>query len=175
MRIFGQFFIAIVVLLMFTLPAYAGHTAPPWDHQMNSPGRFLVLSQFGGEAVLDKETGLVWEQTPSTNSKNWFNAHASCYNSSVGGRMGWRLPTLQELMSLLDPAQLVGPKLPAGHPFDDVQSANYWSASEEATLAGHSNRALVVPLNTAVVGSDLKATGAAFAWCVRGGQGVDPQ
>ena len=32
-----------------------------WDKQLGG-GRFKVLAQFNNEAVLDQETGLVWEQ-----------------------------------------------------------------------------------------------------------------
>ena len=42
-----------------------------WDQQINGEGRFKVLSQFGGAAVLDKETGRVWEQSPSTELFPW--------------------------------------------------------------------------------------------------------
>jgi len=31
----------------------------PWDKQISNNGRFKVLAQFGNEAVLDQETGLV--------------------------------------------------------------------------------------------------------------------
>ena len=31
----------------------------PWDKQISNNGRFKVLAQFGDEAVLDQETGLV--------------------------------------------------------------------------------------------------------------------
>jgi len=37
-----------------------------WDRQINNPGRFQALSDFGGAAVLDRETQLVWEQSPDT-------------------------------------------------------------------------------------------------------------
>lgn len=36
---------------------------PTWSHTMPAAQRFEVV--FDGEAVLDKETGLVWEQSPT--------------------------------------------------------------------------------------------------------------
>jgi len=87
-----------------------------------------VLDAFGGAAVLDKETGLVWERSPSTGWQNWNSAQAYCNVSAVGGRKGWRLPTLQELASLVDPTQF-NPALPLNHPFQDVTPLFYWSAT----------------------------------------------
>ncbi|HWG96103.1 MAG TPA: hypothetical protein VN647_03370, partial [Nitrospira sp.] len=35
-----------------------------WDKKLPGASRFTVLSDFGGAAVRDNETGLVWEQSP---------------------------------------------------------------------------------------------------------------
>jgi hypothetical protein len=35
-----------------------------WDKNLPSDSRFTVLSAFGGAAVRDNNTGLVWEQAP---------------------------------------------------------------------------------------------------------------
>jgi hypothetical protein len=134
----------------------------------------LVL---GGTGVLDRETGLVWEQSPETfpnpsTSQTWINAQSSCNIRIVGGRLGWRVPTLQELASLIDRTQFE-PALPSGHPFSNVSFhfTGYWSAS---TLANDSSNAWRVPFDTGLVGFGAK-TVAIHVWCVRGGQGVDPQ
>src|SRR5664279_1926786 len=54
------------------------------------------------EAYLDKETGLVWPKTPYTTPLDWYSATSYCLNLVLGGRSGWRLPTLPELSSLLE-------------------------------------------------------------------------
>ena len=51
-----------------------------------------------------------------------------CPNKNVGGRKSWRLPSFPELASLIDPSN-ANPTLPTGHPFTNVQSAHYWSAT----------------------------------------------
>ena len=43
---------------------------------------------------------------------------------TVGGTKGWRLPSVAELASLVDPANS-NPALPTGHPFSNVQSPFY--------------------------------------------------
>jgi hypothetical protein len=52
---------------------------------------------------------------------------------TVGNRKGWRLPTIQELASLLDPSvAFTGvPALPIGHPFT-LGSVFYWSATSDS-------------------------------------------
>jgi hypothetical protein len=49
--------------------------------------------------VFDKETRLVWEMEPRTELMNWYVAANVCMNENAGGRMGWRLPTVEELLS----------------------------------------------------------------------------
>ena len=137
-----------------------------WDKVLPASQRFVVLAAFGNDAVLDKETGLVWEKSPQSTAVSLTNARLACANKAVGGRKGWRLPALPELASLVDPSVASpGPTLPAGHPFMAVQSANYWSASahmDNPTLTwgvGFSNGAVL-------------GVSKAFdqrVWCVRGG------
>jgi len=44
--------------------------------------------------------------------------------------MGWRLSSIAELASLVVPGDPAGgPDLPVGHPFSNIQSAGYWSAT----------------------------------------------
>ena len=113
-------------------PYYA---TPSWDQklQCDTPAtcpRFVVLANWSSAAVLDRETGLVWEKVPEPSILNWHQASFRCATRSLGGRWGWRLPTIQEFASLVDPTQS-NPMLPSGHPFT-VQtdpSDFYWSAT----------------------------------------------
>ena len=43
-------------------PYYAN---PSWDQQIPAGQRFIVLSNWNNAAVLDRETGLVWERSPT--------------------------------------------------------------------------------------------------------------
>jgi len=152
-----------------TLYSELAAQSQPWNTiiQIN---RFQVLTQFGNAAVFDQETGLVWEQSPETNTQTWLNAQARCNAKTVGNRLGWRLPTLQELASLVDPAVRFGPTLPA-NPFFNVRSSIYWSAT---SAAGNPAIAWFVNFDNGQVANASKSD-AHFVWCVRGGQGVDAQ
>lgn len=124
------------------------------------------------DIVLDKETGLVWQKNVSSDIVTWEAAQIYCNNLSLGGRMGWRLPTVQELASLVDKTQSY-PALPSGHPFTNVTPyAVYWSAT---TYADYTINAWCVGMPNGLVGSYSKPGAPVSVWCVRGGQGVDPQ
>ena len=148
-------------------PYYA---MPAWDQTLPAATRFIVLTNMASAAVLDRETGLVWERAPSTSISFWVNAQINCVRLNLGGRKGWRLPSIQELSSLIDPTQST-PALPSGHPFT-VQSSFYWSAT--TVSFDTSSRAWLVRFGDGFVDDGIK-TDAAPGWCVRGGPGVDTQ
>ena len=116
-------------------PYYAN---PSWDQQIPAAQRFIVLSNWSSAAVLDRETGLVWERSPVSAVRiGWFDAVAGCDGLNVASRLGWRLPSLQELTSLVDPTQN-NPALPAGSPFQGIASflgSVYWTAATAETDA----------------------------------------
>jgi hypothetical protein len=161
--------------IVVSAPAHADavgpyYATPSWDQTLPAATRFIVLSNFASAAVLDRETGLVWERVPSTSGFNWLDASIHCVQLKLGGRKGWRLPTIQDLASLIDQTQ-INPSLPSGHPFA-VQSYDYWSAS---TFASNSTLAWVVGFGLGRVDVYDKSFVDDLAWCVRGGPGVDPQ
>ena len=90
--------------------------------------RFVVLASFNDEAVLDKETQLVWQRKSVPTETNWGTAMHNCRYSGTGGRFGWRLPSMTELMSLLDSSG----ELPAGQ-FLLGTNDYYWSSTDYAT------------------------------------------
>src|SRR5689334_3074165 len=98
--------VAFVTALLVPAMLYAAGAAgfPSWSSKFTK-GRFTVLPLFNGEAVLDKETGLVWERQPDGNKHTWFESVERCYVVNHGDRQGWRLPTMEELSSLVDSTQ----------------------------------------------------------------------
>ena len=159
-------------------PYYA---TPSWDQTLacatlaNCP-RFVVLANMSSAAVLDRETGLVWERSPSTELVTWRAGQVRCNEFvTIGNRLGWRLPTLQELASLIDPSQN-SPALPPGHPFLGVQIADYYFTAT-ADSRNTDNKYIVSfsgdgDLANGQAGNQLELK---FVWCVRGGSGENPQ
>ena len=161
----------VMALAAAAWPASADPLAS-WDTVISGPARFKILAGFNNAAVLDHETGLVWERSPDSATRPWLLAHRFCVDRTVGNgtRLGWRLPTVQELLTLVDPTRNP-PSLPAGHPFLNVQPDFYWSATtfgENPSLAwgaGFEND-LTVP------GARFTSkTLPFFVWCVRSGHG----
>lgn len=156
------------------------HVPPSWDQTLSALGgcaslRFTCV--MAGAAVLDKETGLVWETAPSSSTGSWFVAVNACNGKSLDGREGWRLPTIDELLSLLDPTMLApSTSLPPGHPFSGVVSGGYWSITTNPSLT---TNAFVVRFISTILGSPGgfangdKSGSPGMAWCVRGGRGFD--
>jgi hypothetical protein len=160
-------------------PYYA---TPSWDQTLPSNTRFIVLSNFNNEAVLDRETGLIWERAPgdisgdgivdiSNDTVTWAIAQTYCNKLRVANRMGWRVPTVQELLSLIDSTAPTG--LPAGHPFQsqNVPGCCHWSVS---TWAEVSTFGWAVVFGGTHGAFGLGKSVHSFVWCVRGGQGVEP-
>ena len=118
------------------------------------------------DIVLDKETGLVWERSPSAEFMNWQDAVWYCYSKYLGGRKGWRMPTVEELASLLEPNQN-NPALPVGHPFINVGGHVYWTST---IRPGHADISMNVEFGGGNIGDDFWSD-PHLVWCVRGGQG----
>lgn len=111
--------VALAALLMDQAPATWAQTSPPSE-------RFTLV--MGSEAVKDNQTGLIWEQSPDLIHDTWSASVARCQTKSVGGQKGWRAPSVEELKSLIDASQ-TDPALPEGHPFSNIKSEIYWTAT----------------------------------------------
>ena len=93
-------------------------------------GRFVLL--YDGEAVKDTTTGLIWEREPDYVFDVWDKSVARCATKTVGGQQGWRAPSIQEIKTLVDSEQQ-DPSLPPGHPFRNIKSGIFWSATPHPT------------------------------------------
>ena len=162
--------LTVVATTMCVNPARAqvGAPIPSWDQILPAASRFVVLANFGSNAVLDRETGLVWERSPSTTAVTYFtNAELACMGRATGGRRGWRVPSIFEILSLIDPTvPPPGVLLPPGHPFQKVSSASFfWSSTRDSNVTP-----LMWGANTydGVVYQYFPTTAGLRVWCVRG-------
>ena len=152
---------------------------PAWDQKLPASTRFVpvLFQEFCAATceqiaagILDRETGLVWERIPSSSQRTFWLADNSCTHKLRGGRAGWRLPTVDELTSLVEQApNSVGATLPPGHPFLNVGEAFYWTSSPNLVFGGDSSRIWVVRVEHLSFGAFLP-TETIPVWCVRGGQ-----
>ncbi len=169
--------LAIFGLLALTQLFNWAHTGAPKATAISAaaeqslPGsdRFIVLASLNNEAVLDRKTGLVWEKSPNTSFANWSGAQQRCDSLALGNHRDWRLPTIQELASLVDRSvPSPGPTLPAGHPFG-VKPSFYWSATTDIS---NNDNAWGVGFDIGDVGSGGK-NAIDYVWCVRDGEGLE--
>jgi Protein of unknown function (DUF1566) len=179
----ASFFAAVTMLFPERAAAQKApyYALPSWDQTLPAKTRFtlvMTIEGFGPQAVLDLETGLVWQRTPvDALAFEWAQARNFCRTENTGGRMGWRLPTVEELSSLLDIAHASADSgLPEGHPFDlrDVVPV-FWSASVDDlnTVNGYAVT-FVGDLPNAIPGVRVFPKERPLRlWCVRGGHGAD--
>ncbi|HUO86352.1 MAG TPA: DUF1566 domain-containing protein [Thermoanaerobaculia bacterium] len=159
----GAWLFAVGILALTTAAS-----GDDWSRQFAPAARFHQLQDFDYEAALDRETRLVWEIQSSERDMVWDVAKSHCASREVGGRLGWRLPAIEELASLVDPDELA-PALPAGHPFLGVLHGIYWSSTSSSL---HPASALIVNFELGFV-SALNTANEVRVRCVRGGPGFD--
>ena len=99
----------------------------------NAPaGRYTVTGAGASAIVHDTKTNLTWQQTPASTLMSWANAKTYCggVGSTLGGT-AWRLPTVKELLTLVDYSRT----FPAIDPtaFPGMLPAPFWSSTPEAS------------------------------------------
>jgi hypothetical protein len=149
-------------------------TEAHWETHKPNP-RFAIYnsgaqSDVTDDVVFDKETGLTWERSPAPDKRPWDNAILYSYAKAIAGRKGWRLPAIEELLSLVDPTQN-NPTLPVGHPFINVKTDYYYSSSTLGMTA-LPTYAWGYNFGDASTSNCLK-TAELYVWLVRGGFGHD--
>jgi hypothetical protein len=106
----------------------------PGSVEANAPsGRYIV--EAGGTAqgtVYDSRTKLTWQQTVPSTTYAW--ADAKTYCSGVGTSLnlsgtGWRLPTVKELLSIVDYSSSLSPMIDP-IVFPSTAAARFWSLSQ---------------------------------------------
>lgn len=95
-----------------------------WSKKIPFKDRFKLVMD--DEAVLDRETGLVWQRKISGLEMTYDNATEQCMALEIGHRSGWRLPAIHELSSLQSEKSILTPD----SPFQiDFQNGTFWSST----------------------------------------------
>ena len=85
----------------------------------------------GNGTVTDTSSSLIWQQATAPNTYNWDQAISYCESLSFAGYTDWRLPTLNELNTLVDSTQT--PPTINHMFFPGTVSSVYWSSTTSAT------------------------------------------
>lgn len=149
-------------------------------------GFFLCVSLWGAPytdngngTVTDTATGLIWQKcsaglgttigscsTGSIATYNWSSAISYCEGLTLGGRIDWRLPNINELKSIVDYAKPSTPTIDL-NAFPNTQNGTngtYWSSN---TYAQTTNNVWVVFFSFGGTGNGSK-TNSYFVRCVTG-------
>lgn len=84
-----------------------------------------------GHYVVDNKTGLVWQRGQSPTKKTWPEAWAYCQNlilPAIGGKTDWRLPHVEELLSIADYSKRE-PAINGAFIDTDPSFFGYWSST----------------------------------------------
>jgi len=102
-----------------------------WPVPPESPTNYTI----GIDTVTDNVTGLIWQRAMPSPVSSWADAVTYCAGLVLDGKTGWRLPTLIELLSIVDSGTTTAPAINTtafpGHP-----TKPYWSSTLYAGSSG---------------------------------------
>lgn len=128
--------------------------------------------------VTDTANNLMWQQGEDPIKFNWYAASGTyhktyntdsisvCRNLSLGGYSGWRLPTMDELKTLIKTGASPAINTTFFPDFPDARTSYYWSS---LAYASDPSGALVVWFYDGYI-YNLRRSDNCHVRCVRGGQ-----
>jgi hypothetical protein len=126
-------------------------------HASTPAGRYMVSNG----TVYDTKTGLTWQQAGPSSTMVYSAAKTYCSGLSLAGT-GWRVPTIKELLTLVDESIASGPLIDTTA-FPGAQATWYWSST--AVISTTTTEYLVAFQNGSANGGPL--TNAILVRCVR--------
>ena len=124
----------------------------------------------GDGTATDNLTGLMW--TTNANiygvQTNWQTAVTNASICTVGGYADWRMPNINEQLSLFVYTINVNP-VPLPNPFGNFANGRYWTSTPSSA---NTAAAFYINMNNSVAGTmnAVKTTSGYFVWPVRGGR-----
>ncbi|HKU39179.1 MAG TPA: DUF1566 domain-containing protein [Polyangiales bacterium] len=141
-------------LSIFTLATFATlrlHADAPPQHYTVYEG-----------TVRDNSTELTWQQGSDSMRRTWSDAGVYCAQLQlVGG--GWRLPTLNELLTIVDPARTTAPVIDS-KAFPGTPADTFWSANG---FTGDAKYAWTIDFRYGNSAKDHAKSAGAYVRCVR--------
>ena len=121
----------------------------------------------GDGTVTDAYTNLMWQQAVPSDDLTWEQALSYCADLALAGYTDWRLPTINELRSLVDYCRH-SPSINTTY-FPNTAASFYWSSTTEAS---YTDSAWGVDFYDNHCGSEDKSNFSHYVRAVRAGQPV---
>jgi len=131
--------------------------------QCGSFGNFVAN---GDGTVTDTDTGLMWQQATAPGAYTWQQALSYCENLTLAGYPDWRLPSVNELQSIVDYSRY-DPAINTDYFSNTAVLSDYWSST---TYAGYPYDAWVVGFYYGGIYYGLKSGTDVYVRAVRSGQ-----
>jgi hypothetical protein len=139
-----------------------GGTPPFASAPAGAPaGRFTTAGTGTNATVTDTKTGLLWQQTPSSGgvsfpTLSWADAKSYCASLALNG-LAWRLPTVNEGLTIIDYSQQGGSTTPMidAAVFPGTPSAVFWTSTADF---GNAQGAYAVYLGGGITNTDSIAS-----------------
>ena len=119
----------------------------------------------GDGTVTDTSTGLMWQQSTGATTYTWAQAKAYCADLDLAGKSDWRLPTRNQLQSIVDYNESSPPI--SSTFFPGTVAANHWTST---TNASNTINAWGVNFFNGNASCDYLKTSAYYVRAVRAGQ-----
>ncbi|MCP4378221.1 MAG: DUF1566 domain-containing protein [bacterium] len=123
-----------------------------------------------GEVIVDGATGLMWQQSGSGEEKTHADAQSYCDTLELAGKTDWRLPTVEELLSLIEkeaqPNETTGRGRHIDSRFDGRQSYVWSSDLRRIESEGSAGSAWYVVFSSGPVSWNF-VKGNLYVRCVR--------
>jgi len=87
------------------------------------------------DTVRDLGTGLVWQRSAPDRTFTFDDARSYCDQLILAGQPGWRLPSMTELLTLIDERATTAPLIDATA-FPHTPSEAFWTSSEFGGVSG---------------------------------------
>ncbi len=126
----------------------------------------------GNGTVTDGTTGLMWQKEDDNIKRTWADAVSYCEGLTLAGYGDWRLPDVNDLLSLIPEDDYTAPTIDETY-FPNTGEKIYWSSREgrmngPGQIAEDSAKALAVAFGLGFPMTGYKSW-ACHVRCVRGG------